>query len=198
MGGLSVATDATAGERERQSLEPLLLLPVPRAVLVLGKLSAVLAFSALSLLETTVGFGLVPLALPLEALGFQIRLDPLVLGQVLLLMAPLLLLVAAFMLAVATRARTFKAAQSLLSVLMLIPAAPGIVLALVPVKLHAWMLLVPAFGEQLLVTRLIRGEAIGAQAMATAMASTTCWAALAIWLAVRFFADEKLLFGRAA
>lgn len=196
VGGMGVATDATAGARERQALEPLLLNPVPRSAVVVGKLLAVAVFSALTLLETTAGFGLVPLALPLQALGFHIRLDPLVLLRILLLLLPLLLLVAAGMVALAARARTFKAAQSLLSVLMLVPAAPGIVLALVPVKLQGWMMLVPAFSEQLLVTRLIRGEAVGAQAMATAMASTACWAAAAVWLAVRAFEDERLLFGR--
>jgi len=195
-GGMAVAIDASAGERERQSLEPLLLNPVPRAAVVLGKLGAVAAFSALGLAETITGFGLVPVALPLEQLGFAIRLDPGVLLTIFALLLPLLGLAGAVMLLVAARARTFRAAQSTLSFLMLVPAMPGLVLAFVPVKLMLWMLCVPAFGEQLLVTRLIRGEAVAAGSMALAMASTALWAVAVVWLAIRAFSSEPFLFGR--
>jgi sodium transport system permease protein len=196
-GGMSVAIDATAGERERQSLEALLLHPVPRSAVVLGKLAAAAAFAGVALVETTIGFGLVPHLVPLEQLGFSIRLDPAVLARVVLLMAPLLLLVCAFVLLVASRAHTFRAAQSSVSFMMLVPATPGIVLALVPVKLQLWMLAVPAFGEQLLVNRMLRGEPVEAAPMALCMASTLLWAALVTALTVRAFRDEKFLFGKA-
>jgi sodium transport system permease protein len=143
-----------------------------------------------------VGFGLVPVALPLEQLGFSIRLDPAVLATLFLLLLPLLSLAGAVMLLVAARARTFRAAQSTLSFLMLVPAMPGLVLAFVPVKLKLWMLCIPAFGEQLLVTRLIRGEVVQAGSLGLAMASTAVWALAAAWLAVRAFSSEAFLFGR--
>lgn len=195
-GGMAVAIDATAGERERQSLEPLLLHPVPRSAVVLGKLLAAAAFAAMALAETIAGFGLVPVALPLERLGFSIRLDPAQLVRIFVLLVPLLLLVSGVMILVAARARTFKAAQSTLSFLMLVPAMPGLVLAFVPVKLQTWQLLVPAWGEQLLITRLVRGEAVAASAQALAMASTAAWAVAVAWLAVRAFRSEGFLFGR--
>jgi sodium transport system permease protein len=197
MGGMSVAIDSTAGERERQSLEPLLLHPVPRSAVLLGKLLAVAAFAAVALTETVVGFGLVPLFLPLEHLGFSIRLVPAVLGQVMLLFMPLVLLVSGGMVLVSARARTFRAAQSSLSFMMLVPAMPGIVLALVPVKLQTWMLLIPAFGEQLLVNLLIRGEAVAPAQFAISMGSTLLWALAQAALAVRAFGSEKFLFGKA-
>jgi sodium transport system permease protein len=197
IGGMSVAIDATAGERERQSLEGLLLHPVPRAAVVLGKLLAAAAFSAVALIETTIGFGLVPHLVRLEQLGFSIKLDPAVLARIVLLMLPLLLLVCAFILLVASRARTFRAAQSSVSFMMLVPATPGIVLALVPIKLKLWMLAIPAFGEQLLVNRLLRGEAVEPAQMALCMASTLLWAAAVAALTVRAFSDEKFLFGKA-
>jgi sodium transport system permease protein len=195
-GGMAVAIDATAGERERQSLEPLLLHPVPRASVVLGKLLAAAVFGAVALAETIAGFGLVPLALPLERLGFAIRLEPAVLLQIFALLLPLLLLVAGVMILVAARARTFKAAQATLSFLMLVPALPGLVLAFVPVRLQTWQLLVPAWGEQLIVTRLIRGEAVAVSVQAIAMGSTAAWAVAVAWLAVRAFESEAFLFGR--
>jgi sodium transport system permease protein len=197
IGGMSVAIDATAGERERQSLEGLLLHPVPRSAVVLGKLAAAAAFSGMALVETTIGFGLVPYMVPMEQLGFSIRLDPAVLARVVVLLLPLLLLVCAFILLVASRARTFRAAQSSVSFMMLVPAAPGIVLALVPIKLQLWMLAVPAFGEQLLVNRMLRGEPVAVAQMAFCMVSTLLWAVLVAALTVRAFSDEKFLFGKA-
>lgn len=195
-GGMAVAIDATAGERERQSLEPLLLHPVPRAAVVLGKILAAGAFAAVALGETIAGFGLVPVALPLERLGFSIHLDPLVLLRIFTLLLPLLLLVAGVMVLVAARARTFKAAQSTLSFLMLVPAMPGLVLAFVPVKLQTWQLLVPAWGEQLLITRLVRAEPVALSAQAVAMGSTAFWALVVAYAAVRAFESEGFLFGR--
>ena len=196
IGGNSVGIDATAGERERGSLEPLLLHPVPRSAVVLGKLGATAAFSAVALVESTVGFGLVPHFVRMEQLGFSIRLDPTVLVGIVLLLAPLVLLVAAFILMVGSRARTFRAAQASVSFMMLVPATPGIVLALVPVKLKLWMLAVPAFGEQLLLNRMLRGEPVEAGQLALCMTSTLFWAVVVAALTVRAFRDEKFLFGK--
>ncbi len=197
IGGMSVAIDATAGERERQSLEALLLHPVPRSAVVLGKLLAAAAFSAVALVETVIGFGFVPYLVPMEALGFSMKLEPSVLARILLLMVPLLLLVCAFILLVASRARTFRAAQSSISFMMLVPATPGIVLGLVPIKLKLWMLAIPAFGDQLLVNRLLRGEVVEPGQMALCMTSTLLWAVLVAGLTVRAFNSEKFLFGKA-
>jgi hypothetical protein len=81
--------------------------------------------------------------------------------------------------------------------MMLVPATPGIVLGLVPIKLKLWMLAIPAFGDQLLVNRLLRGEVVEPGQMALCMASTLLWAALVAGLTVRAFNSEKFLFGKA-
>ena len=67
MGGMYLAIDTTAGERERQSLEPLLATPVPRGQIMLGKLSATSAFAIGSLLLTLVAFAVLLPALAAEA-----------------------------------------------------------------------------------------------------------------------------------
>lgn len=196
IGGMYVAIDATAGERERQSLEPLLLNPVPRAAVALAKIGATALFASAALAETIAGFGLLPLALPLERLGFSIQLDPWMLLRTFALFLPLLLLASALQVVVAVRARGFKAAQSSLSFLMLVPALPGVILGIVPFKLQPWMMLVPAFGEQLLVLRMVRGEAIPAQLPLLSAGATTLYAVLLSALAVRMFASERSMFGK--
>jgi sodium transport system permease protein len=196
VGGMHIAIDTTAGERERQCLEPLLLNPVPRWCLAVAKIAATALFAALGLVETLLGFGLVPLAVPAERLGFAIRLDPGILVRVFALVLPLLACVSALQILVAARARGFKAAQASLSLLMMVPVLPGMMLAFLPVKLKPWMALVPTLGEQLVVTRLLRGEPVPTAFVASAMAATAAWAALFVWLAVRLFRSEKLVFGR--
>ena len=104
--------------------------------------------------------------LPPERLGFAIRLDPAVLLRVLAVTLPLLLLANALMALVAVRARSFRQAQTTISMLMLVPAIPGVLLALSPVKPQAWMQATPFLAEQVIMSRLVRGEAVGLGAYA--------------------------------
>jgi sodium transport system permease protein len=196
LGGMYVAIDATAGERERQSLEPLLLNPVPRAQIVGAKVLATTAFSGAALLETLAGFSLVPVLLPTSTLGFSMRLDPGVLLRVGLLVLPLLVLAASVQILLAAQARSFKAAQASLSVMTMLPVLPGMVLAFAPAPRSAGFMVVPMMAEQILMQRLIRGEPIPFEYPLVAAASSLTVAALAFWGAVRWFKSEKLLFGR--
>jgi sodium transport system permease protein len=196
MGGMAVAIDTTAGERERQSLEPLLVNPVPRGAFVLGKAAAAAAFSALALAETLVGFGFLPALLPPERVGFAIRLDPGVLLRVLVVTLPLLLLANALMALVAIRARGFRQAQTTISLLMLVPAIPGVLLALSPVRSQGWMQATPFLAEQVIISRLVRGEAVGAGAYLAAAAASLTVAVLVLLLTVKLFESGRLLFDR--
>jgi len=66
MGGLYLAIDSTAGERERGSLEPLLTLPVSRAVLIVGKILATATYMITALALTLFVFAVVLTQVPLE------------------------------------------------------------------------------------------------------------------------------------
>jgi sodium transport system permease protein len=76
IGGMNLAIDSTAGERERGSLEPLLLNPVSRRSLVLGKWLATALASTIVALLTLVGLTLTIQHLPLEQLGMKVALGP--------------------------------------------------------------------------------------------------------------------------
>lgn len=195
MGGMAVAIDTTAGERERQSLEPLLVNPVPRGAFVLGKAAAAAAFSAAALVETLAAFGLLPLLLTAERIGFELRLGPGVLLRALLVALPLLLLANALMAFVAVHARSFRQAQTTLSVLMLLPAIPGVLLALSPVRPEAWMQATPFLAEQLVISRLVRGDAVELGAYASAMGASLAAAAAVLALTIRRFESGRVLSG---
>ncbi len=194
IGGMYLAIDATAGERERGSLEPLLIAPLRRSALVLGKYWAVLLFTVVALIETLVAFAVVLNLAPLEAyLGIRVRVDPLALVGVFVLALPITFLAGALQMVIATFTRSFKEAQTYLSLLPLVPALPGAFLAFVPVKAQMWHMLIPTFGQQLLINRLFRGEAVAAdQAIVTSLATLALSAAL-VALAVALYRRECML-----
>jgi len=193
-GGLPVAIDVTAGERERQSLEPLFTVPVQRSALVAAKIGASGVFSALALVETLVGFGLVPVAVPATRLGFSVHLDPWMLVGTFFLSLPMLVLACALMIVFAARARTFRAAQTSLSLLMLVPSLPGIALGAVATRIPGWTRAIPFFGQQEIVMRMMRGEAASPGAVALATATTLLLAALVTAFAFRVFEQGQPLF----
>ena len=135
IGGMYLAIDTTAGERERGSLEPLLIAPVTRRDLVLGKLGATLLFSVIAVAGTLAAFGVALNLLPLdEYFGVRFSLGPAVLGTLFLIALPMTLLASALQIVVATFTRSFKEAQNYLGLLPMVPGLPGILLGFLPVR----------------------------------------------------------------
>ena len=139
MGGLAAALDTTAGERERQSLEPLLMTPARPMELVVGKWVAVVLFNALVVVITLAGFYLTLTFAPLPPVGAPFLFSAREFGRFLVVLLPTMLLVPAVLLYVGSRGRTFKEAQANVSVLLFVvslaagrpdlPAAEGAGLA---------------------------------------------------------------------
>jgi sodium transport system permease protein len=198
IGGLYVAIDSTAGERERGSLEPLLLNPVGRAQVVLGKWVAVVLFSWIAVVLSLVGFALALRFVPLQDLGVRAQLGPRELGGMLLVALPLTLFSGGLQMLLALFSRTFKEAQTYLSLLMVVPLIPAIVLSIYPVDNEAWMMAVPALSQTVLFNSLLRGEAVPAAWYLAAVLSTLVAAAAALAGAVWLIGQEKIVFGRGA
>ena len=179
--GLSAAIDATAGERERGSLEPLLLAPVSGAAIALGKWAAVCLQTAAGVLATAaVAFAVFRSPLAGQA---PFVLDAGVLLRLLVIVLPLALFAAAVMLLTALLARSFKEAQAQSWLLLLLPMAPGFLFAIGGRAPSFWMTLVPMLGQQLQSAGLLRGEPsslaeIAALAALTSAATAACVQAL--------------------
>jgi sodium transport system permease protein len=196
IGGMYLVIDTTAGERERGSLEPLLINPVSRSQLVLGKMTAALVFSVVGVVETLVGFFIMMNVMPTESFGVQISLQPSALGLIFLIAAPMLLLATALQMIVATFTRSFKEAQNYLALLPLVPALPGMLLAFVPVKVKLWMMLIPTFGQQLLINQVIRGEPLDPLNVIVSTLVTAVVGVVLVAVAVRLYERERILFTR--
>lgn len=195
VGGMYLAIDGTAGERERQSLEPLLITPVARRDLVLGKLVAVIGFALLALAILLSGFALMvpaaaersPAAIPIQfsaALAFK-------LGGV---VAPIALLIAALQMLVAAFSRSFREAQTYIGVVMILPIVPSVALLLFPVKAQLWMMALPIYGQSLICDALLRGETVSALSVLVATASTLLAGLLLAAVNVRFYQGERIAF----
>jgi sodium transport system permease protein len=158
IGGMALAIDTTAGERERQSLEPLFVNPVARSRILIGKLAATSAFALTSVLLGIVAFSLVGRWLPTAKLGMSLDIGPHFALTTMLVMLPLVFLIATLQTLASAFAKSFREAQTYLSLLMLVPAVPTMLLSLFPVKTENWMYAVPLMGQQITITRLMRGD----------------------------------------
>jgi len=196
IGGMYLAIDTTVGERERGSLEPLLINPAARSELVLGKLGATLVFTVIAIVETLLGFYVMMNVLHTETLGVKISLHLSTLGILFLITIPMMLLAASLQMIVATNTRGFREALNTLSLMMILPALPGLFLVFMPVKEKLWMMLIPIFGQQLLINQVMRGEVLnGIQVVASTVMTIAVGVALT-YVAVRMYERERILFGR--
>lgn len=196
VGGMYVIIDTTAGERERGSLEPLLINPIPRWELVVGKLAASLPFAVFAVLLTLAAFAVAFNVFPVEDyLGIQLRVDVIALVVIFLISLPMVVLASALQMIIASFTHSFKEAQTYVAFLPLIPALPGIGLAFLPVKASLWMMLIPTFGQQLLINQLMRGEPISIANVAISAGVTLLLSAVLVYLAVKLYERERILFG---
>ncbi|BFI97341.1 MAG: ABC transporter permease [Rhodanobacter sp.] len=192
MGGMYLAIDLTAGERERQSLEPLFANPVARWKILLGKLAAICMFSLASLAITLLAFAVVGRFMPAEKLGMEIDLGWHFAGAVLLLMLPLVLLLASLQTLVAAFAKSYREAQTYISLLMMVPLIPSALLAFLPVKAQPWMYAVPLLGQNLGIMQQLRGDGISAEQLALCLAGTLAVALVAVGITVQLYRSERL------
>ncbi|MDP2007684.1 MAG: ABC transporter permease subunit [Rubrivivax sp.] len=160
-GALNAALDTTAGERERGSLEPLLMNPTARTALVLGKWGAVATVGMLIAVLSCLSFLPAQWLLRSEALAAMFRFGP---GEALWFIALLLPLagaLAAVLMAIAIRCKTFKEAQANATVLVLAVSMLPLLLVLNQEGTAPWHLWVPALAQTTLMGRVLKGETPG-------------------------------------
>ena len=192
IGGVQVAIDTTAGERERGTLEALLTLPAPRASLVLGKFAATSVFMAASLALAIASFAVAASFLPLAEIGMATSLDAKGCLAIFGAMLPFAVLGAGLMMIVASYTRSFREAQTYTGIAMAVPPLPILLVLFNPMQASLPWMLVPSLSHHLLATAVIKGEAIDpAHALASA-ASTLALGALAVAATIRRYRSEKL------
>jgi sodium transport system permease protein len=192
IGGTQIAIDSTAGERERQTLEPLLATPARREAVMSGKLLATAAFAQLTLVVVLAAFKLVYSALPLVGGEASFQLPLSALPKLWLVITPVTLLGAGVLTALAAFAKSAREAQSYLATLMFLPMLPSLFLLAAPFKTKPWTMALPFFGQNQLITKILRDETITATEWALCLGSGVALAALVWALAARLYHREEL------
>ena len=192
-GGMNLAIDATAGERERGSLEPLLCLPVRRDQLIYGKVMATCLFMLISLSLSLAAFSIVLNFLPLKDLGMTPNFGPLQAMFAFVLLSPFALLGAALMTLVASFTKSFKEAQSWVSVVLLAPTLPILIVSILMVRSSLELMFVPSLSQHLLLVSLIKNESLRWLDIGVSMSSTLLLGILLTMLCARLYRREGLL-----
>ncbi len=193
MGGMYLAIDTTAGERERGSLEPLLSLPVTRDQLIVGKIGATCLFMALSLGLSLVSFYFALRFMPLQQLGMTPNFGPGVVLAAFLIFAPFILLGAALMTLVASFTKSYREAQTWLSVVLIAPTMPILIVSILMLKPRFEFMFVPALSQHLLLVDMVKNEPVNNQHVLISVASTLVFGALLTWVCARLYRREGLL-----
>ena len=184
-GALNAGLDTTAGERERGSLEPLLMTPPQRQAIVLGKWGAV---ASLGMLIALLGcFSFLPAQWLLRSDTLQAMFQYGVREALLFLavLLPFAAAISAVLMAVAIRCRSFKEAQANTAVVVLAVTMLPIVTLFNQSGESPWQLWVPALAQHTLMTRVLRGEALGPEQVLVPLAVCAAITALGIWFVSR-------------
>ncbi len=191
VGGMNVAMDTVAGERERHSLLPLLLNPVSRRSIVLGKWLAVSFFALLGLAIDVLGFAVVFVIAGMHLTG----VGPGIMAAIVVGLFSLPLLAASLQLLISTICRAVKEAQTYLSLVVFAPMAIGMFLVFYPAAKRSWVSFVPLAGQELQLEAAMNGGQIGLlQPILLAYATVTV-AILLLLLAANRLQRDEIIYG---
>jgi sodium transport system permease protein len=195
-GAMQIATDSTAGERERGSIEALLVNPAPRVAIAGGKWIAGTLTAMLSVIVTgSLLFALFQY-IPLQDLGIRFRLGLPEATGFLAVVLPLCPLIVAIQMYVATFAKSFKEAQSYLSFLMMAQMVPGMMATMNSTATQPWMYYVPWIGQQTLLTDVLGNKPIGPLVFIVVGVVNLTLAVVVVQATAGLLHREKIIFGR--
>jgi sodium transport system permease protein len=191
LGGAYLVIDVTAGERERQSLEPLLATPSSREAIMSGKIAAACAFGMLGLLLILLSF---KLSFQFAGSGpFRgVDVSFMAMGKLLAILAPMVLIGTTLLTLISASVKSVKEAQSYMSVLMLLPIIPTVVLLISPVKNELWMFAVPFLAQNQAILMVLRAEPVSALEWAVYLGAGFGLGMLLWLIAARLYHREKL------
>jgi sodium transport system permease protein len=196
IGGIAASLDATAGERERMSLEPLLATPAAPIELAVGKWLAVVVLDATVVGLTLSGFYLTLRFAPLPTIGIPFLFGVRELARFVVVLIPLVMLLPAVLLYVGSRGRTYKEAQANVSVLLFIASMLPVVQLFLQRREPEWLTLVPISGQYTLLNRALRGEALPSLELVQSYSVPVVLSVLALLATARLLSRESVLAGR--
>lgn len=196
LGGMTIAIDSTAGERERGSLEPLLANPVSTVHLVIGKWLASWTIASLVSTLTMAGFVLTAALYAGKKLAALMTFGAPEFANFMILIIPFAAMTSAVQVLICTYGRSYREAQTYMSyVSTVIPFVPMVVL-FSGLKDADWQNYVPVLAQQMAFTRIVRGEPLVLLDWVIPSFMALGIAALCVSGVARLLRDERIIFGR--
>jgi sodium transport system permease protein len=193
LGGMYLAIDSTAGERERGSLESLLTAPMPRRHLIYGKILATTTYMLISLTLTVVGCAVMLQYARLEEFGMSVSMGPLVSLQLIGVAAPMALFGAGLLTVIASFTRSFREAQSYLSFAISVPTLPLAFVGLMRIDPSPLIYAMPSLSQHFLMMQVLRGEVPAVGNVLMSAASSLLLGLALCWFAGRLYEREAIL-----
>jgi sodium transport system permease protein len=195
-GGLSAALDTSAGERERKTLESLLLTPAPRSHVLIGKILAVTAISLTAALAAIVSMLVALSQISFGGTGgtFNVTLTPLAAVVMVWLAVLLAVSFSCLTIALGTLARNFRQGQAYATPLYFITIFPASIVLFIPdFNPNVAYYLIPILNAVLVLRDAIIHDSVAWASLAVTSASLVLTGALCYFAAVRLFTREALL-----
>jgi len=196
LGGMTIAIDSTAGERERGSLEPLLANPVPLWQIVVGKWLAAWTFASAVAVLTLGGFVLAASLYAGKRLAALLTFGAPEFALFVSMVVPFAAMTAAVQMLICTYGRSYREAQTYVSYLATVVSFVPVIVLFSGLKDALWQLVVPVLGQQVVLGRIVRGD--GLKFVDWAMPSLVALTIAGICVAgvARLLREERIVFGR--
>ncbi|HWW72323.1 MAG TPA: ABC transporter permease [Duganella sp.] len=191
------AIDTGAGEKERGTLETLLLAPVSRTRIVLAKFLMLFTVGLTSALLMIVSLGALLVfggsLMSGDVAQMARAIGPLDLAMVALMLVPTAAMFAAILLSISVYAKSYKEASGLISPLMMVTILPTLVALLPGVELNWKWAMVPLTNVSLAMKELVKGT-MDYSMLSVIMLSTTVTAGALLAVCRWWFNREEVLF----
>ena len=191
--GLGIAIDGTAGERERKSLEPLLINPIRPIDIIFGKWFASGTFALLGMLATLVLCVVAMFALPIEEIGLSFEISSKQALALLMVSLPVPYIAASLQILLGLFAKSFKDAQSYIGILVILPMVPVIIRQFMPFVTEPWMAGIPIFAQSVLMMDVLAGSGYSFLSHSVALISGFVASALLCLVAARLLTTERMI-----
>ena len=196
LGGMTIAIDSTAGERERGSLEPLLANPVPIWQVVVGKWLAAWSFATTVAVLTLGGFVLAASLYAQKRLAALMAFGAPEFLQFVAMVVPFAAMTAAVQMLICTYGRSYREAQTYVSYLATLVSFVPLVVMFSGLKDAFWQLVVPVLGQQVVLSRVVRGDGLSPLDWLVPSLVAFAIAFAAVALVARLLREERIVFGR--
>jgi len=196
LGGMTVAIDSTAGERERGSLEPLLATPTPPGQLVAGKWLAAWTFASVVATLTLTGFVVAATLYSQKKIAATLTFGWPELAQFVAVTIPFAAMTSALQMLICTYGRSYREAQTYVSYLATVASFVPVIVLFSGLKDAFWQLTVPLLAQQMVLSRVLRGDVLALADYIVPATVALAIAALCVFAVARLLRQERIVFGR--